>query len=145
MEIYWRDGLWPRVEQLKAELTTLAWGNGVPLWDFLDYSAFNTEPVPPAGDRRTPTNWFWEPTHFKQQLGEVMIQRMFGRDGPPFGTLLTPDNLSAHNAQIRAERWRIVCDIKSVMLPASFGPDDCAPEGQPATLREGASPHAQSP
>jgi len=130
LELYWRAGLWPRVEQLKAELAAMvaAQGGAVTLWDFLDYSSFNTEPVPTAGDRRTPTSWFWEPTHFKKQLGEVMIQRMFGTDAPKFGTQLTPDNVAQRNAQVRADRQAVVCDRRGVMLTALDNPptDRCA-------------------
>jgi hypothetical protein len=129
VELYWRAGLWPRVEQLKAELTTLvaAQGGAVSLWDFLDYSPFNTEPIPPAGDRRTPTSWFWEPTHFKKQLGEVMIQRMFGSDAPLFGVELTPGSLADRNARIRADREMLVCERKSVALVGleTPGEDGC--------------------
>jgi hypothetical protein len=119
LEIYWRAGLWPRVEQLKVELTTLAaQGGGVTLWDFLDYSSFATEPVPPASDRRTPTSWFWEPTHFKKQLGEIMIQRMFGSGAPAFGVQLMPANLAQRNARVRADRQAFVCRRDGVMLTA---------------------------
>jgi hypothetical protein len=135
VELYWRAGLWPRVEQLKRELTTLvaAQAGAVTLWDFLDYSSFNTEPIPEAGDRRTPTSWFWEPTHFKKQLGEVMIQRMFGTDAPSFGTELTLNNLAAHNASIRADRYTLVCKRRSVVLTALDSPanDGCAPAEHP--------------
>lgn len=120
LELYWRAGLWPRVEQLKTELTTLvaAQGGAVTLWDFLDYSSFNTEAVPRAGDRRTPTSWFWEPTHFKKQLGEVMTQRMFGNDAPEFGAILTPDSVTARNAKIRAHRQMFVCEQTHPVLKA---------------------------
>jgi hypothetical protein len=118
-ELYWRAGLWPRVEQLKAELTTLvaAQGGAVSLWDFLEYGAFTTEPVPPEGDRRTPTSWFWEPTHFKKQLGAVMIRRMFGSGGPSFGIALTPQNLAEHNARIRADRRALAEASKALAAP----------------------------
>lgn len=117
LEIYWHAGLWPKVEQLKAQLAGLvANQGGVTLWDFLDYSSFTTEAVPPSGDRRTPTRWFWEPTHFKKQLGEVMIQRMFGHDRPAFGIVLTPENLAEHNAYVRAERAAVVCEQRRVGL-----------------------------
>ncbi|MDR3530381.1 MAG: hypothetical protein P4L90_07510 [Rhodopila sp.] len=131
LEIYWRNGLWPRVEQLKAELTALvaAQGGAVTLWDFLDYSTFNTESVPRAGDRRTPTHWFWEPTHFKKQLGEIMIQRMFGSDAPAFGALLTPNTIVARDAEIRADRQSLICERKAALLTAveTAGADGCAP------------------
>lgn len=131
LEFYWRAGLWPRVEQLKTELTALvaAQGGAVTLWDFLDYSSFNTEPVPRAGDHRTPTSWYWESTHFKKQLGEVMIQRMFGSDAPAFGAILTPDNLVARNAEIRVQRQSVVCEQKGRLLTAIESPpaDRCVP------------------
>jgi hypothetical protein len=131
LELYWRAGLWPRVEQMKAELIALAQAGGVTLWDFLDYSSFNTEPVPAPGDRRTPTCWFWEPTHFKKQLGEVMIQRMFGADGPAFGTVLTPASLPRHDVQIREERGLLICERKITVLVANAGPDGCPEPGMP--------------
>jgi hypothetical protein len=51
LEIYWRMGLWLRLEQLKLELATIVaeQGGGVSLWDFMDYSDFNTESIPAAG------------------------------------------------------------------------------------------------
>jgi hypothetical protein len=109
LELYWRNGLWPRMEQLKSELTDVAAEQHVALWDFMDYSKFTTEPVPAAGDRRTQTRWFWEPTHFKKQLGAIMIQRMFGRDAPEYGAKLTPATITAHNAEVRAQRQVRVC------------------------------------
>jgi hypothetical protein len=126
LEIYWRLGLWPRLEQLKAELAALAAEqDGVTLWDFMDYSPFNTEAIPAAGERRTPTLWFWEPTHFKKQLGELMINEMFGRPAsvegssaqassetsvPELGARLTPENVDARDTMVRSQRQARVCN-----------------------------------
>jgi len=112
MEIYWRLGLWPRVEQLKAELAGMAATRDgtVTLWDFMDYSRFTTEGVPAEGDRRRPTSWFWEPTHFKKQLGEIIIERMLGAEAPAFGAILTPENVAARNGEVRAQRQSVVCE-----------------------------------
>jgi len=120
LELYWRAGLWPRVDQLKTELTALAsaGGGAVTLWDFLDYSTFNTESVPPAGDRRTPMSWFWEPTQFKKQLGDVMIQRMFGSDAPVFGAILTLDTVAVRNENTRVQRQTFVCEQQHPVLTA---------------------------
>jgi len=120
LEIYYTRGLWPRIEQVKTELAALvaARGKGVTLWDFMDYSFFATESVPEAGDRRTQTRWFWEPTHFKKQLGDLMIRRMFGSDAPAFGTELTPENVAARNARIRGDREALVCGRKPLVLTA---------------------------
>jgi hypothetical protein len=130
LELYWRNGLWPRMEQLKAELTDVAAEQYVALWDFMDYSKFTTEPVPAAGDRRTQTRWFWEPTHFKKQLGAIMIQRMFGQGPPEYGARLTPETITARNAEVRAQRQVRVCvDTGSKLLTTLTTPpppDGCA-------------------
>ena len=111
LEIFRRAGLWPRVEQFKAELAALAarQGSGTVLWDFMDYSAFTTEQVPPAGDRHTATRWFWEPSHFKKALGRIMLGRILGDDAPAFGVVLTPDNVAERNAAVRAQRQAYLC------------------------------------
>jgi len=118
LEAYWTRGVWPRIEQLKLELATLAakyqrpGSPPVTFWDFLDYSQYTTEPVPPPGDRRTQTRWFWEPTHFKKALGEMILRRMFDPNEPSpsdLGAALTPDTVAAHNAAIRAQRQAYAC------------------------------------
>ncbi|WP_428485654.1 hypothetical protein [Rhodopila sp.] len=118
LELYWRNGLWPRVEQLKTELAALAASKGrnVVLWDFMDYSRFSTEAVPPQGDRRTPMRWFWEPTHFKKQLGRIMIGRVIGAGAPDFGAVLTPETVAARNDAVRAQRQALVCGGDAAFL-----------------------------
>jgi hypothetical protein len=130
LEIYWRLGLWPRIEQFKTELAAVVaeQGHDIALWDFMDYSAFNTEAIPPAGDRRTPTKWFWEPSHFKRQLGAIMIGNIFGEDVPAFGAKLTPQSVAARNAQVRDQRQVRVCVDTGARLLTSLAtplPDGC--------------------
>ena len=130
LEIYWRLGLWPRIEQFKTELAAVVaeQGDDIALWDFMDYSDFNTEAIPPAGDRRTPTKWFWEPSHFKKQLGAIMIGNLFGQDVPAFGAKLTPQTVAARNAQIRDQRQVRVCVDAGARLLTSLTtplPDGC--------------------
>jgi hypothetical protein len=130
-EIYWRLGLWPRVEQLKVELAKLVAeaGGDVVLWDFMDYSKFSTEAIPPAGDRRTQTQWFWEPTHFKKPLGAIMVGNMFGQGAPAFGAGLTPETVAARNAEVRAQRQQRVCVDTGAKLLTSLAapmPEGCA-------------------
>ncbi len=137
LELSWRNGLWPRIEQLKTELAAAVaeQETDVKLWDFLDYSSFTTEPVPPAGDRLTLTHWFWEPSHFKKQLGAVMIQRMFADGGPAFGVRLQPDVVADRNALIRADRQRFVCEQENgpfLVALAEPIPDQCTVEGRAA-------------
>jgi hypothetical protein len=131
LEVYWREGLWPRVEQLKVELAAIAaqGEDDVAFWDFMDYSGFSTEAIPAAGDRHTQTHWFWEPTHFKKQLGAIMIQRMFGEGAPEFGARLTPENVADRNAQVRSQRRARVCSDMEAPLLTSITtplPDGCS-------------------
>ncbi len=120
LELYWRTGLWPRVEQLKAELAGMVASRDadVPVWDFMDYSAFSIEAVPPQGDRRTATRWFWEPTHFKKQLGHIMIEEIVASEASRFGTILTPDTVAGRNQAVRAQRQAAVCGGGAVLLTA---------------------------
>ncbi|MBS0640112.1 MAG: hypothetical protein U1E70_20100 [Acetobacteraceae bacterium] len=137
LELYWRAGLWPRVEQLKAELADLVAreGSGVVLWDFLDFSSYNAEPVPSPGDRKTQTQWFWEPTHFKQTLGHIIIARITGAATPDFGAILTPANVAERNALVRAQQRVFAC-TSGYKPPAGFSGtvgDDCGtPAKQPS-------------
>ena len=128
MELYWRVGLWPRVEELKQQLADMVArkDHGVVLWDFMDYSSYSTEPVPPAGDRHTPTQWFWEATHFKQPLGHLIIARINGAQSPDFGRILTPETVAARNAEVRAQRDAVVCQEGKDFLLTSLAvvPDD---------------------
>ncbi|WP_340314082.1 hypothetical protein [Rhizorhabdus argentea] len=98
-----RAGLWPRYEQAKRALAALVADSGqgrVPLWDFLGYDRFSTEPIPAPIDRVSATRWFWEPSHFKQPLGEKILATIY-RGGQDYGVPLTPGNVEA---RLLAER-----------------------------------------
>ncbi len=128
------------MEQLKTELAALVAGKGddVRLWDFMDYSGFSTEVVPPAGDRQTSTKWFWEPTHFKKSLGRIMIGRMFGGIGPAFGVTLTPANVTERNEAVRAQRQAMVCGGSTVFLTVLDMPiDDACVRAEGAARQRG--------
>jgi hypothetical protein len=142
LELYWRLGLWPRVEQLKTELADRAAsaGSGVVLWDFMDYVTFSTEPVPRQGDRQSATRWFWEPTHFKKQLGHIIIQQLADGAAPAFGAILTPETVASRNREVRAQREALVCGGGGPLLTALATPigDGCL-KGAGAGGRPGAT------
>jgi hypothetical protein len=46
--------------------------------DFSGYSTQAMEAVPPLGDLRTPVAWYWEAGHFKRELGDVILQEIYG-------------------------------------------------------------------
>ena len=43
----------------------------VPIWDFSGYRGFTADPVPAKGDPR-PMVWYWEPSHFRKELGDLL-------------------------------------------------------------------------
>jgi hypothetical protein len=118
MEIFRRAGLWPRVEQLKNDIASLvaeANSETVTAWDFVEYSPYTTERLPPPGDLTTNVRWFWEPAHFKRALGDVMLRRVFLGMPADFGAPLTAATVNARNQAVREQQesfigWHLACE-----------------------------------
>jgi hypothetical protein len=135
-------GLGDAFEQWKAELAARVSGpsgRSVTIWDFSGYDAYSTEPIPAQGDRRTATQWFWEPAHFKRALGQKMLARMLTDQPSDFGVRLTQQNVAAHLAKSRRDRLAYHC----VQQDEGSAPSD-APRTGPCTLAASA-PHPQPP
>ena len=65
--------------------------------DFDTYSQYSTAPVPQYED--IPNPWFWESTHFKENLGGVVLDILLDRRkslDPLFGIELTPETVKSH-------------------------------------------------
>lgn len=113
-------GLYPLFEQWKRDLVNVLAVDAVcypraqpiPLWDFTGYSSVTTEEVPSAAERGRPMRWYWEASHFKQELGDRVLDRLFGYHQPgrtmpeDFGVLLTAENIELHLAQMREQQKR---------------------------------------
>jgi hypothetical protein len=111
-----RDGgLWPQYEEWKRKMVGVLAAEAAasgkpqfPLWDFSGFNSVTMEHVPPAGDTETIMNGFWEPSHYKKEIGDLMIDRMLSyaepaRPVPPdFGELLTPSTIEPWLAGTRA-------------------------------------------
>lgn len=115
LEIFHEAGLWPVFEEWKRALARIsAEGNRsrnisrVQLWDFSGYNAISAEPVPEPADRTTATRWYWEAGHFKQELGDVLLQRMFAEPDhladAAIGVKLTPENVEQEIQRMRQQR-----------------------------------------
>lgn len=115
LEIFHEADLWPVFEEWKRALSRIAAeanrSRNVPrvqLWDFSGYNAISVEPVPEPADRTTATHWYWEAGHFKQELGDVMLQRMFAAPDrladAAIGVKLTPENLELEIQRIKQQR-----------------------------------------
>lgn len=65
------------------------------LWDFSAPNAVTLEPLPAPGV--TTMTHYWDPGHFRTEVGAAMISRMLGQAGVPqgFGELLTTAGIDA--------------------------------------------------
>ncbi len=105
-------GRWGAFEEWKRSLVAiLAEENArspslppTPLWDFSGYNSVTTEPVPAADSGVMQMRGYWELSHYRKQIGDMVLDRIFDHSKPPhpipedFGRLLTPDNI---NIQLR--------------------------------------------
>ena len=103
-------GLWTEFEYWKTMLVEInedeslqAGVAAFPLWDFSGYSAYTTEPVPPWGDT-SPMQGYWDSSHYKKVLGDLVLDCIFDDPSPDFGVLLTSDNIDSHLQNIRDDR-----------------------------------------
>ena len=102
IEMFYRAGLTDAFKTWKRELTTRLdrTSGSCRLWDFSGYTEFSTDPVPEPGDKRTITRWYWESGHFKSDLGDLMLKRIFAGGEADFGRCLTKDNVDGVNASL---------------------------------------------
>ena len=79
------------------------------LWDFSGYNSFTTEKIPPAGSKEQ-MKWYWESSHYKKELGDIILDIMFNypkknKDAPSdFGVVINSDNIESHLEKIRTEQ-----------------------------------------
>jgi len=69
-------------------------GDNFILWDFSGASNFVNETVPLANPKQQ-MQWFWEPAHYKKELGDILLERLFTeQDEEYFGIKLTVENVA---------------------------------------------------
>ena len=86
------------------------------LWDFSGYNDYTTEVVPALGDTETQMQWYWESSHYKKELGDLVLDRTFSYKHPErkivkgFGALLNSENIETHLQKLREDRqqWRVL-------------------------------------
>ncbi|MCB0390345.1 MAG: hypothetical protein KDD58_03590 [Bdellovibrionales bacterium] len=81
-------------------------------WDFATYHPLTTEKLPDSPDSDIKKlKYFWEISHFKTNLGNIMLQRMNNISTPfdNFGSLVTSQNIEQKNQQLKhdLELWKI--------------------------------------
>jgi hypothetical protein len=72
-------GKWFLLEGWKRQLANLAEEYAVPLWDFNAFDQYSTETPPPLNEKHDELRWFWEPAHYRHELGDLMLASMLDR------------------------------------------------------------------
>jgi hypothetical protein len=110
--LYWA-GKWPELENWQTQLADLgarhrARGCDVRIYDFSGFNSVTTESIPQVSSRPDMV-YYWEPSHYRKNVGQMILSRMFGDGaGVPddFGVELTPATIAAHLAQGHTGRDR---------------------------------------
>jgi hypothetical protein len=92
MEIAAATGEWPTIENGKRALVQLLeddvkkyrGSSAFPLYDFSGYSSVTSENLPPSGSR-VEMSHYWESSHFKDVVGDLVINRIFNVGEVPGG------------------------------------------------------------
>ena len=116
LERYAMENRWNVYEQWLRRLTAATDahnrrmpGSIVRFWDFCGYSPINSEAYPGPRDVSTNMKWYWDPFHFKKELGDVVIDRLMNVPPPAdvditgFGQIITRENLRSHLAKLRLD------------------------------------------
>lgn len=112
--LYW-SGKWEPVEAWQTWLARLAatrraGGCDVRVYDFSGYNSITTETIPQVSQRNVMQH-YWETSHYRSNVGRMILGRLFGAAGseaPPddFGVELEPAMMVAHLARLRYSRDR---------------------------------------
>jgi hypothetical protein len=117
LEITAAIGAWGTIENAKRNLVQLLSEDAaqhpdappIALWDFSGYSSVTTEALPAPGSRAE-MRFYWDSSHFKDIVGDLVLDRVFGasdsrRTVPPdFGVRLNADTIDAALAHLRADQ-----------------------------------------
>ena len=79
------------------------------LWDFSGYNSITNEQIPPLGSKQE-MKWYWESSHYKKELGDVILDVIFNypkksENAPSdFGEIIDYKNIESHLQKIRVEQ-----------------------------------------
>ena len=117
LEISAAIGEWATIENAKRALVELLADDAahhvdaapIPLWDFSGYSSITTESLPEPGSRAE-MRFYWDSSHFKDNVGDFILDRLFGVTDPrravpaDFGVRLTADTIETALARVREDQ-----------------------------------------
>lgn len=100
---------WRLFEEWKRRLTRLAsTSEKATIWDFNAFDQYSSTPPPDDSTRGTALDWYWEPAHYRTELGNLMIARMShtsckGADGG-FGARIETNSIESHLLKLRNQK-----------------------------------------
>ncbi len=104
-------GFWDEFETWKRQLvsSTANISPTTPLWDFSGFNSITTEPFPELYNIQTQMKWYWESSHYKKEVGNIILDKLFSipvKESAPehFGVQLLPQNIDEHLVTINQER-----------------------------------------
>ena len=109
-EILWQLGLGPEFERWKRNLVGILSNSGFALWDFSGYNSITMESFPPLGDDKTQMKNYWEGSHYRKHVGDLILDRLFAYQNPgetipdDFGVRLDASNIDDHLLALRKAR-----------------------------------------
>mgnify|MGYP001820139477 CR=1 FL=1 len=122
LELLHSKGLWPLVVEWRQELVEIIAERvtDIRLIDFTGYDVFSTEELPHELETHSMLNWFWEPSHYRQELGNLILSRALPErcagsvaGDVKYGVEISIDNIEGQNQRIRAERQVYLATQKS--------------------------------
>ncbi len=122
LESIYDAGYWNEFEDFKRSLTNLVNQYGeyqIALWDFSLYSKYTVSSVPEKSDNNNRLSWFWEPAHYKAELGELLLAKMLGQDCvdgdiEAVGVKLNDVDIETHLLQQNEQRFVFLQLIKEL-------------------------------
>ncbi|HAT1876289.1 TPA: hypothetical protein I8Z35_001029 [Legionella pneumophila] len=142
LETYKLLDLWGTYEQWQKKLVAIITTHNqkypnskFALWGFNNINSITTEQLPDKDDIATKMHWFWDPQHFKNELGNLilsMVLRLKDESGVShFSTLLTEDNIQTklENDRLELSKWenrhsKDIIELKQNLFGATTSKSD---------------------
>jgi hypothetical protein len=115
-ERYAAENRWEMYDNWLRDVTKVvdghnrAWpGSQIEFYDFCLHNALTTEAFPAAGATVTRMKWFWDPLHFKKELGNLVLDELMGQPTveiaprEKFCEMISGQNIEAHLAGLHRD------------------------------------------
>lgn len=128
-EVMSNKGLWQKFNDWKkglvsvnSKVSELKGSSLFNIWDFSGYSVYNTLPIPSLEESEHPFKWYWESSHYKKELGDLVLNKVLNLDqlslvNPNiFGVKITMENIDIHIDQTRKDKAKWESDFQTYVM-----------------------------